>query len=139
MSTAPLPRRPGSVTLVATLTWIAAALDLIAGAAMVWLSYNPDLLDDALSVGDVRWYGYASLVVGALTAAVAIGLAGGSQGARILVVLLMTLRIAAAAYAFIQVGDFSVWQAGVQVALALIIIAMLSTRRASDFFRGRAR
>ena len=129
--------RPGSVTLVAALTWIAAILDLIAGAALIWLSFNLDSIDTTLTEGSVRWYGYGTLFVGILTAAVAAGLAMGSQGARVLVIIVMVLRLAAAGYALLALGGVISWQGIVGVVIALTVIALLSTRRASDFFRGR--
>lgn len=135
MSTTPSDR-PGSVTLVAALTWIAAILDLIAGAALVWLSFNLDTIDSTLSEADVRWYGVGTLVIGVLTAAVAAGLAMGSQGARVLVILAMVVRLAAAAYALLALGGVISWHGIVGVLISLTVIALLSTRRASDFFRG---
>ncbi|WP_062287267.1 hypothetical protein [Demequina phytophila] len=128
--------RPGSVTLVSALTWIVAILDLVGGAAMLWLYYNPDSVSGDIESGDLLWYGLTTLVVGALTAAVAAGLAMGSQGARVLVIIVMVVRIAAAAYALGQVGGAVVWQAAFEVILAFLVIALLSTRRASAWFRG---
>ncbi|WP_296666025.1 hypothetical protein [Demequina sp.] len=135
MSTA-LARRPGSVTFVAALTWIAAALDLIVGGVMLWLSYNLDSVESSLAEGEVRWYGIMTLIVGALTAAVAYGVANGSQGARVFVMMVMILRIAAAAYALVVVGGEAAYQGVAQVVLALVVLGLLSTRNASDFFRG---
>lgn len=135
MSTTPSDR-PGSVTLVAALTWIAAILDLIAGAALVWLSFNLDVIESTLAEADVRWYGVGTLVIGVLTAAVAAGLAMGSQGARVLVILAMTVRLAAAAYALLALGGVISWHGVLGVAIAVTVIALLSTKSASDFFRG---
>ncbi|WP_062529023.1 hypothetical protein [Demequina rhizosphaerae] len=129
-------RRPVSVTLVSALTWLAAALDILAGAAMIWFYYNPDDLSSSINADNLLWYGMTTLVVGVFTAAVAAGLAMGSQGARVLVILVMVLRIAGAAYGLGRVGGEVAWQAALEIVLALVIIGLLSTRRASAWFRG---
>jgi hypothetical protein len=129
--------RPGSVTFVSALTWLVALLDLLAGAAMIWLHYHPGDFGIDLASDNLLWFGSATLVLAVLTAAVAAGLAMGSQGARVLVILVMVLRIAAAAYGLGQVGGQVAWQAAIQVIVALLVIGLLSTRRASAWFRGR--
>ena len=60
----------------------------------------------------------------------------GSQGARVLVIIVMVLRLAAAGYALLALGGVISWHGIVGVVIALTVIALLSTRRASDFFRG---
>ncbi|WP_062297284.1 hypothetical protein [Demequina maris] len=129
-------RRPASVTLVSALTWIAAGLDLILGALMIWFYYNPDDLSSSINADNLLWYGLTTLVMGVFTAAVAAGLAMGSQGARVLVIIVMVLRIAGAAYGLGRVGGEVAWQAAIEIVLALAVIGLLSTRRASAWFRG---
>ena len=128
--------RPASVTTVSALVWIAAIIDLVLGAYMIWLSYNPDTLTLAANEGQVRWYGLMSLVIGAFTAAVAAGIAMGSQGARVLVMIVMGLRLAAAVWALTTVAGITVYQAGFEVVIAIVVLALLSTRAASAYFRG---
>ncbi|WP_062516903.1 hypothetical protein [Demequina gelatinilytica] len=128
--------RPGSVTIVSALTWLAAAMDLIAGAALIWLYYHPEDLSDEIEAGNLLWYGLTTLAIAVFTAAVAAGLAMGSQGARVLVILVMIVRIAAAAYGLGSIGGTFALQAAIEIPLALVVIALLSTRRASAWFRG---
>ena len=85
----------------------------------------------------VRYYGLIALVVGLLTVMVALGLGNGSQFARVFTVMVMTLRLLNAAWALIAIRYVTLWPAVFDLALAVLIIALLNTRSASDFFRKR--
>jgi hypothetical protein len=131
-------RRPGSVTFVVVLTWIIAILDLAIGGLLLFASFNQDLLDDVgASVGDARAYGFSMLAIGLLTAVVAVALAGGSGVSRVVVITLMVLRIALGVWALVTVGGNTVWGAIAEIVFGVLIIGMLSTRRASAFFGAR--
>lgn len=129
--------RPAGVTFVVILTWLSAMLDLVGGGMLLWLSLGADALDADVTDQQLQIYGGALLGIGLITAAVALGLAAGSQASRVLVFVLMLARIAAAGYAMATLGDLTTWQAIGQVVGAVLIIAMLSTPRASAFFRSR--
>ena len=132
----PSVRRPAGVTFVVILTWLSALLDIVGGGVLVWLSFSSDSIDVDVTTQQLQIYGGALLGVGLLTAAVALGLAAGSQFSRVLVYILMLARIAAAGYALAQLGDLTTWQAIGQMVGAALIILMISTPRASAFFRG---
>lgn len=132
----PSVRRPAGVTFVVILTWLSALLDIVGGGVLVWLSFSSESIDVDVTTQQLQIYGGALLGVGLLTAAVALGLAAGSQFSRVLVYILMLARIAAAGYALAQLGDLTKWQAIGQMVGAALIILMISTPRASAFFRG---
>ena len=119
------------------LAWLSAVLDLVGGGMLLWLSFGTETLDVDVTQQQLQLYGGALLGIGLVTAAVALGLAAGSQVSRVLVFLLMLARIAAAGYALATLGDLTRWQAIGQLVGAVLIIAMLSTPRASAFYRGR--
>ncbi|WP_062384951.1 hypothetical protein [Demequina iriomotensis] len=128
--------RPGSVTLVSVIAWLTAALDALVGAGMLWLYYHPE---DATGIDDVEglwWLGLMMLALGVFTAAVAAGLWMGSQGARVIVILVMAAKVAAAVYELAQVGGSTAWHALVNIVVAVAIVGLLLTRRAAAFFKG---
>ncbi|WP_062460575.1 hypothetical protein [Demequina soli] len=128
-------KRPGSVTFVAALTWLVVVADLAAGVAMIWLYYHPDQVGGSVDSANLLWYGITTLVMGAFTAAVAAGLAMGSQGARWIVILMMLARIAGGAYALSKVGGTFAWQAAGEIVIAVVVIALLLGAHARAWFR----
>lgn len=136
MSVPSMGQRPGTVTFVAFLTWLVAILDLLAGAALLWASFNLDGADTSLTEGEVRIYAITTLAIGALTAAVASGLNRGSQFARVIVIGVMAIRIVVGGLVLISLGEFTSWPALIDLAISLVVILILTTRRASAFFRG---
>jgi hypothetical protein len=135
MSEVPL-RRPAGVTLVAALTWIAAFFDVVVGTALLLLSFNGSMLVQiGAPAADVRVNGLASIAIGLLTGLVASGLSRGRNSSRVLVVVLMALGIASAGYGLWAIQNFTVWTGLGEIALAVIVIAILSGKRASAYFR----
>lgn len=130
-------RRPWGVTFVVVLTWIAALVDLAAGLAFLWERFRPADLDLGVALDpDQLWiYATAAILMGLLTAAIALGLAAGSQLSRVLVLLLMALRIAGAIYVYGQHGAEARSAALGEGAIALAVILMLASPRASAYFR----
>ncbi|MDN4483736.1 hypothetical protein [Demequina lignilytica] len=129
-------KRPAGVTFVVILTWLSALLDLVGGAMLVWLSFSTEPIDVDVTERQLQIYGGSLLGLALVTAAVALGLAAGSQLSRVVVYLLMLARIVVAGYALATLGDLTRWQAIGQIVGAALIILMLSTPRASAFFRG---
>ncbi len=133
----PAARRPAGVTFVVVLTWLSALVDMIGGGVLVWLSFSAGDLDVDVTAQQLQIYGGTLLGVGLVTAAVALGLAAGSQVSRVLIYVLMLARIAAAVYALRTLDELAHWQAIGQIVGAGLIVLMLSTPRASAFFAGR--
>jgi len=131
-------RRPVGVTLASALTWIVAALDVVVGAALQLLSFTPSLLDQiSAPTSAVHLFAYTLILIGLLTALVAPRIARGNRVTRVLLIVLMAIRIVAAAYGLWAIRVFTVWTGVVDIALALVIILILSGKRASAFFRPR--
>ncbi|SEJ49665.1 hypothetical protein [Demequina mangrovi] len=127
--------RPGSVTLVAVIAWLTALLDLAVGAWTLWLYYHPEDAGAIAEIDRLAWYGIALMVLGVLTAAVAAGLMAGSRFARAVVVGMMVLRIVGAVLVLVDVVGTAAWHAVVEMIVAVAVIGLLTTRRASAFFR----
>lgn len=135
MSEVPV-RRPAGVTLVAALTWIAAFVDVVVGTALVLISFSGSMLTQIGSpAADVRVNGLASIAIGLLTGLIASGLSRGKNSSRVLVIVLMAMAIVAAAYGLWAIQGFTVWTGAAQIALAVVIISVLSGKRASAYFR----
>lgn len=131
-------QRPGGVTFVIGLVWIAAIADLIAGIALLIVSFDKArFAATAVTPELVRYYGLVAIVVGLLTLMVALGLASGSQFARVFTVIVMVLRMLNAAWALIAIRYVTLWPAVFDLAIAVAITMLLSTRAASDYFRKR--
>ena len=126
--------RPGGVTLVAVLTWIGGALDILGGTLAL---FGTSVAAANEQVANASLYIAASIVViaiGAVVIVVAVGLMRGSNGARIVVTVIEVVSIIgsiflAIAYPAGAIGEYF------GVAIALVIIALLWTRRANAFFR----
>jgi len=130
--------RPAGVSFVVALTWLVAVVDLIGGIALFLISFNRTAFDrEAVDPALLRSFALIAIVVGLLTLLVAIGLATGSQFSRVLTVTIMVLRLANALWALFAVGNFLTWGLIAEAALAILIIALLTNRAASDYFRGR--
>jgi|GEM_PF-2448799 len=133
-------KRPAGVTFVVALTWLVAFGDLVASIWLLIVSFDKTLFATApVGVEYVRYWALVALVVGVLTAVVAYALQSGSQFARVLVIIVMTLRIANALWALAAIRFVTLWPAIFDLALAIVIIALLTTGGASDYFRNRPR
>ncbi len=127
--------RPGSVTTVVVLTWIVAVLDILGGIAFLGLSRS-DAFKDALelSSGDTLWWGLGTLIIGIITAIVAIGLSVGARGARTLVTIVMVARLAFFVYVLIAIGLGGLAGAGLSIISALLILGLLYNKRSNEYF-----
>lgn len=130
--------RPMGVTFVVVLAWLVAFGDLVASIWLLIISFDKTLFATApVGVEYVRYWALVALLIGVLTALVAYALNSGSQFARVLVIVMMSLRIANALWALAAIRFVTLWPAIFDLALALVIIALLTTGSASDYFRNR--
>ncbi|PJJ65231.1 DUF7144 family membrane protein [Compostimonas suwonensis] len=126
--------RPGGVTLVAVLTWISGALNIVIGVVMLFQQSNVELLAQFGGTTGVITAGIVSIVLGLVIVLVARGLLGGSQVARVLVTIVQALALAGAVLGILFApGQFV--SSLVTGLLALLIIILLYTARANAFFR----
>lgn len=111
--------RPGGVTLVAVLTWISGAINIIGGA----LGLFPG--------GQEFWSGVLQLVLGIVVVAVAGGLLRGSNLSRIVITIIQAIAVIAAV-----VGLFNGnWWAVFGGIFPAIVLILLWTGRANEFFK----
>lgn len=138
MTTPSTRSRPGSVTLVIVLMWISAIIELIAGILIVLASGNVEHLtqyDQTQTV--VLVAGIVGIVLGLITIALAMGLARGSNAARVMVTILVVLQILSDTWELAARGHGGFpWLSVLGILFWLLILALLWTSRASDFFRG---
>ena len=127
--------RPGSVTTVMVLTWIVALFSIVAGVILL-LASEQVLADAGISSGTATTYAWVEIVLGVITALVAIGLGNGNNFSRLLVTLLMLLRAALSVWvAIVLWGHAGFWSAVLAGLIAVLILAMLWNARANEFFR----
>ena len=118
-----MTNRPLGVTLVAIIAWLSGLLQIIgsiiviiAGVFITW----PAIL------------GWISLVIGAVTLAVGVGLWRGNQTARTIATIVFVINIV-----FEVLGMFngeSLWSAIAGSALSIIGLILLYTRAARQYF-----
>ncbi|MFE6254667.1 hypothetical protein [Agromyces sp. NPDC057865] len=126
--------RPGGVTLVAVLTWISGALDILGGTILLFQTSIASTVEQFGGASQLIATAIFSILIGAVVIVVAVGLMRGSSGARIVITIFEALSIMssiflAIAYPAGAIGEYF------GVAISLVIIALLWTRRASAFFR----
>lgn len=135
----PRVERPGTVTLVIVLMWIAAILEIIFGALAIVGSRNEPFREGAatsdpgLTQSALIWVGIVTIALGVLTILLAMGLAGGSNTVRVIVTVLIVLQMAADLFELSRSHD--PWPNIIGIIFWLIILALLWTSRASAFFR----
>lgn len=126
--------RPGGVTLVAVLTWISGALNIVVGVVMFFQQSNAELLAQFGGTSGIITAGIVSILLGLVIVLVARGLLNGSQVARVLVTIVQALSLAGAVLG-VLVAPGQLVSSLVTGLLALLIIVLLYTARANAFFR----
>lgn len=127
-------KRPFSVTLLVVFTWISAILNLAAGAFVLIASFTGDVDPDGAT--GLRIMALILLVAGLITALIASKLAGGSNGARILLTILEILTIASSIGAIAQGGNTAQQTGAVpSLIIAFIVLALLWNSKATAFFK----
>jgi len=127
-------RRPAGVTLIAVLAWIEGAFNILAGVLLLVFQHEPSVRSAWSSTGSLITSAILTILFGLVVVLIADGLLRGSGGARIVVTIVQVLAIAADAFtAWAFPGQFT-W-AAISALISLIIIILLWTGRASDFFR----
>jgi hypothetical protein len=127
-------RRPASVTFLVVLVWINALFTLAAGVVFLLGANNANVVDQFNGNADAaRLAGWVLIVLGAIVALVAIGLANGSNFLRILLTVLLVIRMASDIWLILR----SQYDLGalVSIAFAIVILFLLWNSRADAFFR----
>jgi hypothetical protein len=127
-------RRPGGVSFVIALTWIVAFLSIASGV-MAILGADAPIAGSNLDSGASAGAGWAEVIVGALTALVAIWLAARSSLARLLVSALMIARIAGAIWIAFEFSGQGGWLASALIGgIAVLILLLLWNGPADAYF-----
>jgi hypothetical protein len=135
LSTTETSRRPGTVTTVVVLTVLAGVMDLIGGASLWAFAGNSDLQDlTDSSKGTIVTLAIVTIVIGLATIAVGLMLGGGSNGARILVTILMVLRIAAGIWAMMAAGTNHLGEGLITIVIAVVVLGLLWNAKANEYF-----
>jgi hypothetical protein len=129
-------RRPAGVTLIAVLAWIEGALGIVAGIVLLVFRNEPSVQVEGASESALITSAIFTILFGVVVVLVAGGLLRGSSGARIVVTVVQLLAIVGDAFtAWAYPGQFA-WSA-VSALISLLMIVLLWTGRANDFFRSR--
>lgn len=132
--TATPAKRPGGVTFLGVLVIISGILYVISGllALVAYAAGGTDLTSNQKTV--ILLIGIVILLFGLIELAVARGLFRGSNGARTIVAIVNVLTILAGLYGAVSAGNQRGTSIG-QVVIAIIVLALLYSRRANEFFR----
>ncbi|WP_431220625.1 DUF7144 family membrane protein [Leifsonia xyli] len=125
--------RPGSVTLVAVLTYINGVLDIIGGVVML-LTRDQLAGGNGSAAAGVTTAAILSLLLGIVTVLVARGLLRGNSASRAIVAVIMVFDIL---NGVLMLFTGQAVSGVVQILWSLVILALLFTRRANAFFAGR--
>lgn len=129
-------RRPGGVTFVIALTWIVAVLSIVSGF-LTFMGQDSPVAGSAVDAAQPPWYGMVEMGFGVVTALVAIGLAKGSDLARLIVTALMVFRVVSALWvAFEHSGKGGWLVAPLLGGPAVIVLLLLWNGRSDRFFSG---
>jgi hypothetical protein len=126
--------RPGGVTLVAVLTWISGALDILSGTILLFQTSVAATVEAFGGANQLIASAIFTILIGVVVVAVAGGLLRGSPGARIIVTIFQALSIMssvflAIAYPAGAIGEY------IGIAFSLIVLLLLWSRRANAYFR----
>lgn len=128
--------RPGGVTLLVVLIFLNGLLTLAGGILLVLVRSNDDVLRDTGESSDtLLTLGIVVSVIGLIYLAVARGLATGNGLARFLVGLNSAVTLVGGLYLAVAQEGQLVLQGLVSAGLALIVLLLLYSPRANEFFR----
>lgn len=120
---------------MAVLTWISGLLDIIGGTLLLFQTSVAATVEAFGGASQLIASAIVSILIGVIVIIVAAGLLRGSAGARLVVTIVEALSIVASiflaiAYPAGAIGEYF------SAAIAVVVIAILWTRRADAFFRG---
>ncbi|MGO4536839.1 DUF7144 family membrane protein [Leifsonia sp. 2MCAF36] len=129
-----MAQRPGSVTFVAVLTYINGILNIIGGVIILLTRNSMVSGRDSAALTGITTAAIISLILGVVIVIVARGLLRGSTGSRAIVTVVMIIDIL---NGVLLLFASQVVNGVIQILWALLIVLLLYTRRANDFFAGR--
>ncbi len=125
--------RPGSVTFVAVLAYINGILNII-GGVLVLFTRSQMAGSNGGTLAGITTAAILSILLGIIVVIVARGLLRGSSGARLVVTIVMVIDIL---NGVLMLFTSQLVSGVIQILWSLLIIVLLYTRRANEFFAGR--
>ena len=129
--------RPPSVTAVAVLLYILAALGIATGIAMMIESGSTALQDQTgLTNEELFGYGTSTLVVGAITGMLAAGLSHGSNIVRWIIGIVTAYFLIVGILALFSFESAARWQGFWAVTISAVVLGLLfGSKDAQRYFR----
>ena len=134
MSNGSFNRRPGGVTLVAVLTWVSGALDIIGGVLLLFMQHDLELQSAFGGSAVLITTAIVSILIGIVVVAVANGLLHGNSGSRLVITIVEVLSITTGIYTSI-VAPALLWSELISILVAVLVLLLLWSRSANAFFR----
>lgn len=126
--------RPGGVTLVAVLTWISGLLDVIGGSLLLFQTSVDATVERFGGSSQLIASALFTILVGVVVIVVAVGLLRGNNASRIVITVFQMLSIVGSVFLAIAYPAGAIAEY-FSIAVAVIVLLLLWTRRASAFFR----
>lgn len=126
--------RPGGVTLVAVLTWISGLFDIVGGSLLLFQTSVDATVERFGGSSQLIASALLTILVGVVIIVVAVGLLRGNNASRIVITVFQMLSIVGSVFIAIAYPAGAIVEY-FSIAIAVIVLVLLWTRRASDFFR----
>lgn len=125
--------RPGNVTIVAVLAWISGALDVFSGTLLLFQTSVEATVEQFGGASQLIASALLTILIGVVVIVVGVGLLRGNSASRIVITIFEMLSIIgsvflAIAYPAGAIGEYF------SIAFAAIVLLLLWTRRASEYF-----
>jgi hypothetical protein len=127
--------RPGGVTLVAVLAMISGVLDIIGGSLLLFQTSAEAAVERFGGESQLIASALFVILVGVVVIVVAIGLLRGNNASRIIMTIFQMISIIGSVFLAIAYPPGAIAEY-FSIAVAVIVLFLLWTRRASAFFRG---
>lgn len=119
-------QRPAGVTLVAVLSWIGGALNVVFGGLL--------LIASGFAAGPDTTIAIINVVIGLLTILIAGGLLKGNTAARMIITVLQVFTIASTG-SHLFLGGVSPVSDIISITISVIVLLILWSRKSNAFFR----
>lgn len=137
--TAPAVRRPALVTLLVVLVVISGILGLIGGVLLLIVGIGSGAGVDGMSTGVVIALAILTIIVGVIYLAVAKGLSLGNPVSRTIVAIVTVIHLVGNVITAVSRTDNTRSSAIGSIILGVIVLAILYSPKANEFFAGRRR
>ena len=126
--------RPGGVTLVSVLAMISGVLDIISGSLLLFQTSAEATVEQFGGESQLIASALFMILVGVVVTVVAIGLLRGNNASRIIITIFQMISIIGSVFLAIAYPPGAIAEY-FSIAVAVIVLFLLWTRRASAFFR----